>query len=233
MRPQFSIVLPLHNQADQVPRITGIVRAALADLDATYEMLLVVNGCSDGTMAQAQRAESNATDIVVLESAAGWGSAVLMGLRHARGDILCYTNSARVNGADLTLALRYGLVNDGVVVKASRKLRERPLRRIGSVLYNLECRGMFGLAVWDVNGTPKVFHRSLLPALRLTERGDLIDLELAVNAKLARIPIVEMPVYDTRRISGKATTNLRAALRMYSKPLAMRSRLLSNARTSR
>jgi len=226
VRPRFSIILPVHNQADQIDRIAGIVRSAVQRVSGGYEMIFVSNGSRDRTLELAQAAARGSGDILAIEAPRGWGSAVLAGMRAAHGEMICYTNSARVNAADLALALRYSAVNEDVVVKASRKLRERPARRLGSVIYNLECRSLFGLAVWDINGTPKVFHRKILSDLRLTERGDLIDLELLVNAKLSGVPVVEMPVYDTRRLSGKATTNLRAAVRMYSRPLAMRSRLL-------
>jgi hypothetical protein len=111
--------------------------------------------------------------------------------------------------------LRYGLVNDKVVVKASRKVRASLLRRLGSVIYNFEVRLLFGLAVWDVNGTPKVFPASLRERLGLTEDGDLIDMEFVVNCKRKWIPIVEVPVYVTERRAGRSTTNLGSAWKMY------------------
>ena len=153
------------------------------------------------------------------------GAAVIAGLRAARGELLCYTNSARTQSRDLELALRYGSVNADAVVKASRKQRNQAVRRVGSVLYNFEARSLFGLAVWDVNGTPKAFHRRLLARLQLTEQGDLIDLELCALCKIHNIPVVEIPVYDTTRINGKATTNMASAMRMYSQTFALRRRL--------
>jgi hypothetical protein len=53
-------------------------------------------------------------------------------------------------------------------VKANRKIRDHWSRRLGSLLYNLECRALFDLSVWDVNGTPKVFPRSCDRAAQLT-----------------------------------------------------------------
>ena len=48
-------------------------------------------------------------------------------------------------------------------MKANRKIRDNWRRRLGSLLYNLECRALFDLANWDINGTPKVFPRALRP----------------------------------------------------------------------
>ena len=57
--------------------------------------------------------------------------------------------------------LLYAAAYPNVVVKANRKIREHWTRRLGSLLYNLECRALFDLSNWDVNGTPKVFPRAL------------------------------------------------------------------------
>lgn len=219
-----SVVLPVYNQAEQLPTIVSRARGALQGLCETREILLVVNG-GGNTLAVAQELAREDDDVRVVTSDRGWGAAVLAGLAAARGSIICYTNSARTQQEDLRLALRYGEINDRAVVKASRKQRNNILRRLGSVIYNFECRMLFGLAVWDINGTPKVFHRNILPDLALTERGDLIDLELCARCRQKGIPVVEVPVYDTTRIAGKATTNLRSALRMYTRPLLMRRRM--------
>jgi len=220
-----SIVLPVYRQALELPEIVERAHAALARIPGGGEILLVVNGDGDDTRSAAAVLAAADPTVRLITSPKGWGAAVIAGLAAAQGELLCYTNSARTQSRDLELALRYGAVNTEAVVKASRKQRNQAIRRAGSVLYNFEARALFGLAVWDVNGTPKVFHRRLLDRLELTEQGDLIDLELCALCKIHNIPVVEIPVYDTARISGRATTNMRSALRLYAKPFAMRRRL--------
>jgi dolichyl-phosphate beta-glucosyltransferase len=224
-----SVVLPVYRQADQLADILKRARAALRGVAANPEIILVVNDRLQETLRTAEALARLDPAVRVLESQSGWGVAVRAGLEAARGELLCYTNSARTQAGDLQMALRYGHVNEAAVVKASRKQRRQFLRRLGSVIYNFECRMMFGIAVWDVNGTPKVFHRCVLNQLDLTEDGDLIDLEFCVLCKERGIPVVEMPVYDTTRVSGKATTNLRSAVRLYSKPMFMRRQLARRA----
>jgi hypothetical protein len=220
-----SIILPVHHQATELGEIVQRAHAALEGVAGGGEILLVANGGGDETLSVAAALAAADPSVRLVTSQKGWGAAVIAGLSAARGEMLCYTNSARTQARDLELALRYGAVNTEAVVKASRKQRNQAIRRVGSVLYNFEARALFGLAVWDVNGTPKVFHRRLLDRLQLTEHGDLIDLELCALCKVHNIPVVEIPVYDTTRINGKATTNVRSALRLYSKPFAMRRRL--------
>jgi hypothetical protein len=145
----------------------------------------------------------------------GWGHAVRHGLEQARGDLLCYTNSARTAAGELTLTILYAATHPGTVVKANRKIRDHWSRRLGSLLYNLECRALFDLSVWDVNGTPKVFPRSCERLLRLRREDDLIDAEFVWVCRDAEYPMLEVPVFSSRRFGGKSTTTLRSAVRMY------------------
>jgi hypothetical protein len=145
----------------------------------------------------------------------GWGLAVKLGIREARGEMLCYTNLARTSAQDLMLLLLYAVAYPSVVVKANRKIRESWRRRLGSLLYNLECRSLFDLSNWDINGTPKVFPRSFGELLDLRRDDDLIDAEFSVICRTNAFPIIEVPIFSTRRHGGRSTTNYRSALRMY------------------
>jgi hypothetical protein len=141
---------------------------------------------------------------------------VRLGLREARGDLLCYTNSARTTGQDLTLLLLYAVAWPKAVIKANRKIRESWQRRLGSLLYNLEVRALFDLSVWDINGTPKVFPRKFTKLLELTRDDDLVDAEFLVRCRQANYPVLEVPIFSTRRHGGKSTTGLRSAAKMYA-----------------
>jgi hypothetical protein len=153
--------------------------------------------------------------VVSASEAPGWGRAVKHGLRLARGDVLCYTNSARTAPQDLTLLLLYGAGHPGVVIKANRKIREHWRRRLGSLLYNMECRALFDLSYWDINGTPKVFPRAFAKLLALTRDDDLIDLEFNIVCRREGYPMIEVPIFSQRRHGGRSTTTIPSALRMY------------------
>ena len=218
----FSIILPVYNQADHIASLVEEHRSGLDRLPHPYEMLLVVNGCRDDSLRVCQNlAEEHARIRVVASDAGGWGLAVKLGLESARGDVLCYTNSARTATRDLTLCLLYSAAHPDVVVKASRKIRDSAFRRLGSLLYNLECRALFDLANWDINGTPKVFPRSFDRLLALERGDDLIDVEFHVVCRDAGYPIVEIPIFSSRRHGGKSTTGIPSALRMYVRAYRM------------
>jgi glycosyltransferase involved in cell wall biosynthesis len=218
-----SVVLPVHNQADHIAEVVREYAAALGRMPLRHELVLVPNGSTDATEAVCTEL---AKELPTVRSEpierGGWGRAVRHGLKHAKGDLLCYTNSARTAPNELTLTILYASVHPGTVVKANRKIRDHWSRRLGSLLYNLECRALFDLSVWDVNGTPKVFPRSCSRLLELKHEDDLIDAEFVWVCRDAEYPMLEVPVFSSRRFGGKSTTTLKSAFRMYYGAWALR-----------
>ena len=213
----LSIILPIHNQADHIDQIVREYETGLERLPNPHELLLVTNGCTDRSPAVCDALAAELPTVRALhEAKSGWGRAVLRGLAAAKGEMLCYTNCARTTAQDLLLLLVYATVYPSVVVKANRKIREGTFRRLGSLLYNLECRSLFDLPTWDINGTPKVFPRSYEKLVALSREDDLIDAEFNVICRRERYPVVEVPIFSNRRHGGKSTTNIGSAIRMYS-----------------
>ena len=217
-----SIVLPVHNQA---PYIGGIIRGyveALDGLGRPYELVLAVNASRDDSLAVSESLARSLPQVrVVHDSEPGWGRAVKAGLRAARGEVLCYTNSARTNATELARVLGEAFVNPGSVIKATRTVRENWRRRLGSLLYNVECRVLFGFSTRDVNATPKVFSRSHAALLTLRSDGDLLDAEFLFTCVRHGYRVLEVPISSTRRQGGTSTTNYKSAFRMYAGALGL------------
>jgi glycosyltransferase involved in cell wall biosynthesis len=215
-------VLPFRNQADHVEATVTAYAEALARTGITHELILVVNACTDPTPEVCRSLAARLAGVRVLESErGGWGLAVRLGLAAATGDTLCYTNSARTSPQDLVLMLLVAQANPGTVVKANRRVRESWRRRLGSLLYNLQCRMLFDLPYWDINGTPKVFPRRFSRLTELARDDDLIDLEFHCICRAEGYPVLEVPVLSTRRHGGSSTTGYRTAVRLYLGALAM------------
>lgn len=226
--PRVSVVLPVYNQADHIEQIVRNYTAALDALKYSVEMVLVVNASRDGSLECCKELERGLASVRVLHNEEpGWGRAVRTGLAASHGEILCYTNSARTEPHILALHIILAAANPGMVIKANRRLRHPFLRRAGSVLYNVQCRTLFDLPVWDVNGTPKVFGRDFFPLLNLKEEGDLIDLEFILRCKQLGKQILEVPIVSAVRHGGESTTNIGSGLKMYWGAFRMRA-LMNN-----
>jgi glycosyltransferase involved in cell wall biosynthesis len=213
-----SIVLPVYNQAGHIGPLLQEYAAELTRLSFAIELLPVINGPRrDRSLEICRELEATCPSVRTLcVDEGGWGRAVRYGLSQAAGDLLCYTNSARTTSQDLLLFLFFASVHPDCVIKANRKIRESLRRRMGSLIYNLECRALFDLPYWDINGTPKVFHRDRAPLLELSRNDDLIDLEFNVICRRAGYQMIEVPIVSERHSTSSTTTGLKAAYGMYA-----------------
>jgi glycosyltransferase involved in cell wall biosynthesis len=219
----LSIVLPCRNQADHIGDVLRAYAGPLAATHRAYEIVIVPNACTDSTVEVVRALAADDEHMRVVENpAGGWGRSVLTGLAASRGQVLCYTNSARTDPADVARLLDLYDRHAPCVAKVRRVERGVPLREIGSWLYNLEAGLLFGITAGDVNGTPKMLPRALYDRLDLSSPGDLLDVELVAKASALGVPVVEMPVSGFRRHGGKSTTGLGSAWRMYSGALGLR-----------
>jgi glycosyltransferase involved in cell wall biosynthesis len=226
MKPDYTIILPIYNQAEHLPRIVHEYSEILDREAFSYEVLLVVNGSHDESYHYAlQLTQALPAFRVFNLEKGGWGRAVKFGIDKAGGTFICYTNSARTHPEDLALLLKYAGINSGAVIKANRIVRDSFFRKLGSVLYNFENRFFFRFPIWDVNGTPKVLPSHVLKSMILFSEGDLIDAEIMARCAKQDIPVIEIPVKMTSRISGKSTTGLLSAFKMYFGLITLRRKL--------
>lgn len=214
--PFATLILPIHNQADHIARVVHGFLADFAKLERPVELVLVPNGCRDASVEiceQLAAAHPDKIQVVALKRG-GWGQAINAGLAVARGEVVGYTNSARTRPETATLMIAYAIAYPDTVLKATRRVRESALRRAGSVLYNFECRRLFDLATWDIDGTPKFFPRSFRHLWQIDSEAELYDLELMRACRYAGYPMIEIPIFSTERFGGKSTTSYKSAVRM-------------------
>lgn len=221
--PRLSIVLPCRDQADHIGRVLPGYFEPLDRTGMPWEMIVVPNACTDGTLEIVRGLSRDDARVTVVENPrGGWGRSVLTGLRAARGDVLCYANSARTDPAQIPALLRLYEERAPCLAKVTRVRRGAPLRELGSWLYNLESRLLFGLPTLDVNGTPKVLSRDAFARIAPSSEGDLLDLEIVAGACRLGLPVVEMPVEGFARHGGVSSTNLASAWHMYAGAVTLR-----------
>ena len=222
----ISIVLPVYRQAGQIEGIVRDYENRLSELSTPHETVLVLNGPDDGgdEISHALAAEFQSVRVTRI-AGSGWGEAVREGIQDARGDLICYTNSARTDIETLMIMLDLAVTLPGIVIKANRKTRDSAFRHMGSLLYNLECRSLFDLSNFDINGTPKLFPGDFESLRSLQSRDDLIDAEFLAACRREGHLVLEVPIVLTRRRGGASTTNFVSAFRMYLGVILLAARL--------
>lgn len=168
--PKYSIVLPCYNESANLPVLVDRFRPFAQRWD--FELILVNNGSTDDSaliMEQVQQDPSNAfVRIVTIEKNIGYGHGIHTGLEAAKGEILAYSH-ADVQTPPEDIFRAFELIERGdvdierTVIKGLRPGRDEThvLTRWLRILTRL----LTGLRVEDINGQPKVFHRSLLDAM--------------------------------------------------------------------
>jgi hypothetical protein len=217
----ISIILPVGGPGEH--GIAGVASDYAEALDAlTDSFELVVVPYAGGQVPDELALIPN---VRVCLPTVGWGASVAVGLRASSGRLLCYTNWRRTSASVLSDMVGLALRNQDVVLRANRRTRDTRIGRMGSLLYNLECRLLLQVPVWDVNGTPKIFPRSFAGLVNLKQTGDLFDAEFAAVCERAGYPVVEVPVDASLRTGVGDSVGAWAALRMYVGVIELRARM--------
>jgi hypothetical protein len=220
--PTISVVLPIGRVHPELASVIAEYVSAVARLGASFELILVPGPGGAAVSAVEELAAAHEQVHECPERAAGWGAAVRVGLASARGDILAYTNVTRTRADDLAEMLRYALQSPDVVLRANRRTRDSWRARLGSLLFNLECRSLLGIISRDVNGTPKVFPRQYDGLLALRRDDDLIDAEFVLVCERRGYPAIEVPIDATPLLGVTRAPSAIAALRLYAGVLTLR-----------
>jgi glycosyltransferase involved in cell wall biosynthesis len=149
----LSIVFPVMNQEDHIERVIKAYHKEISKLGIPFELIAVVNGSTDRSYEICQKVASKLPSVSAYElKEGGFGRGILYGLRKAKGSYLCYTNCARVYPDELSLCIKYYLVNSDVIIHAVRVKRDVWIRKLSSFIYNLTCRLLTGVNSTDIKG---------------------------------------------------------------------------------
>ncbi|MCP4872658.1 MAG: glycosyltransferase family 2 protein [Proteobacteria bacterium] len=200
----LSVVLPAHNEADNLAPMLRDGFAALDPLADPLEFVIVDDGSTDRTWAVLEQlAQSDARVRPVRhERNRGYGAALATGLAAARHDLVLLCDADRqFDLADAPAMLE--AAEDSDVVAGYRAPRRDPggRRFIGQTWSRL-VGGLYGLGVRDVNCALKLFHRRALESVEIRSRGALVSAEILAQVRGAGHRIAEVPVRHYPRTAG-------------------------------
>lgn len=211
-RHSVSVLIPIHNERELA---RSEVRQILGDLNATgldYELLLVENGSTDGTL-QILRQTAQEDSHIVLESlpAANYGLALRHGILKSTKDVIVVFNVELRNLEFIELCLNdlpsYDLIIASKMMPGARD--ERPfLRRVTSIGFNLLLRWVWGFRGTDTHGMKGFWRESIAPiAHRVVTDGFIFETELVIRAARMGLKIKEIPV-QVKELRLRSTMNL-------------------------
>jgi glycosyltransferase involved in cell wall biosynthesis len=199
--PSVSIVLPALNEAANLPHV-------LADLDDSYELILVDGASTDATVDVARAMAPGLT--VVSQATRGKGDALVAGFAAATGDIIVTLDAD--GSADPAEIPRFvaALVAGADFAKGSRALPGggsddlSRVRRAGNRALTGLTNAVHGSRFTDLCYGYNAFWRSCLPALRVDAHGFEVETLMHIRAIRAGLRVTEVPSFERRRLHGES-----------------------------
>jgi glycosyltransferase involved in cell wall biosynthesis len=201
--PRYSIVVPLHNEQENVTDLYDRLKAIMEANGESFELVLVDDGSTDRSfplLREIAAVDSRVT-VVKLRRNFGQTSALAAGFDHARGDyIIAMDGDLQHDPADIPLFLEK--ISEGYdIVSGWRKHRIDNLwmRRIPSHCANWLMAKLSGVAIHDFGTTFKAYRREILEQVPLY--GELHRFIPAL-ASWHGASICEVPIRNVNRERG-------------------------------
>jgi len=167
--PRVSVLVPAHNEADNVAELAARVGRAFESLGLTGdagELVLVDDGSTDGTAAAADNLCAGYPFLRVLRHRRNQGltAALHTGFAAVRGDFILFLPADLESDPETDIPLLLGKLEEGYDVAAGWRQGRREGKVFASGIYNVVSRWLFGLTAHDMNWI-KGFRREVIAAL--------------------------------------------------------------------
>jgi dolichol-phosphate mannosyltransferase len=212
--PDFSVVVPLFNEADNVALLQDEVSVALGGRN--YELILVDDGSTDGTASRIRR-DANVR-VLQFRRNSGQSAAMLAGMRAARGESVVLLDGDLQNDPKDIPRLLFEIERGADLVCGCRlRRKDTLLKKLSSWIANFVRSRFVGDGVRDTGCTLKAMRRVCVPAL-VPFKG--VHRFIPAFVKSAGFAIVEVPVNHRPRQFGVSKYGLgnravRATLDMF------------------
>jgi glycosyltransferase involved in cell wall biosynthesis len=194
--------MPAYNEAEILATSVKDVVVGLRTRGEAFEVLIVENGSTDGTLALAEQIASEFPEVrVEHRDEANYGRALRHGLLEASGDAVVNFDTDYFDLDFLEAAVDRVLTAGGPAIVVGSKRAEgandtrSPLRKAATWIFSTILRVGFGLGVSDTHGMKAMRREAVVPLARSCRSGtDLFDTELILRAERAGLTVVELPV---------------------------------------
>jgi len=215
--PDFSVVIPLYNEVDNVAILQKEIQAALAGHN--YELILVDDGSSDATVARIDRRPE--VRIIEFQKNAGQSAAMLAGMNAAAAPVVVLLDGDLQNDPkDIPLLLSQIEKGADLVCGYRAHRRDTVVKKITSRVANYVRSRFVGDGVRDTGCTLKAMRRECVSTL-VPFKG--VHRFIPALIKSAGYQIVEVPVNHRSRQFGVSKYGLgNRALRATTDMLGVR-----------
>jgi glycosyltransferase involved in cell wall biosynthesis len=212
---KVSVVVPIYNEVESIPRLVEAIAAALQTSRIAYEIICVDDGSKDGSPELLKQLAQDRTDLraVLLRRNYGQTAAMAAGFHHAMGQVIVTLDGDLQNDpADIPNLL--AKLDEGYdMVSGWRKRRQDDMftRLIPSKIANWLIGKVTGVNIHDYGCSLKAYRTELVMDMNLY--GELHRF-LPALAYIEGAKITEMPVIHHARQFGKSKYGLGRTFRV-------------------
>jgi glycosyltransferase involved in cell wall biosynthesis len=214
--PKYSIVVPFHNEEENVPRLYDKLTTVMETVGDSFELVFVDDGSSDGTFRILQDilAVDSRVTIVKLRRNFGQTSALAAGFDNAQGEyIIAMDGDLQHDPDDIPLFIEK--IDEGYdVVSGWRKQRidNFVMRRIPSRIANWLMAKLSGVDIHDFGTTYKAYRADIIKQIPLY--GELHRFIPALASWLGA-SIIEIPIKNINRERGVSHYGISRTFRVF------------------
>ncbi|GBD25054.1 Undecaprenyl-phosphate 4-deoxy-4-formamido-L-arabinose transferase [bacterium HR30] len=226
--PDLSVIVPVYNEADNLPFLHERLTRTLVSCGRSYEICYVDDGSTDGSLRWLLRCASHDHHVRVVELKANVGqhAAVMAGFAVARGEVVV-TLDADLQNPPEEIPRLLGTLDRGFDVVAGRRgTRNDPWSRVvASVGANQLVRLMTGTSLTDHGCMLRAYRRGVVDAVlgRNDLRAFVPVLANAVARRTTEVPVAHAPRWrGESKYSALGLVRLLCALFVSTLPLAVR-----------
>ncbi len=215
MTPDLSVVIPIRNEAPNIPALYRELTEALERFGRSYEILLIDDGSTDESfelMAALQAADVRLR-VIRFRRNFGQTAAFAAGFAHARGRLIVTSDGDLQNDPRDIPAMVAALERGPDIVCGWRRHRKDPFwsRRVPSMAANWLISRATGVRLHDYGCSLKVFRSEVVKPLKLY--GEMHRFLPAMASELG-VDIAEVEVNHRARVHGRSKYGLSRTLRV-------------------
>src|ERR1700741_4934361 len=221
--PKYSIVVPLHNEQENVTDLYDRLKAVMEGNGETFEIVLVDDGSDDNTFSMLREigAVDSRVTVVKLRRNFGQTAGLAAGFDHARGEyIIAMDGDLQHDPSDIPVFIEK--IGEGYdIVSGWRKERIDNfwMRRIPSRIANWMMAKLSGVDIHDFGTTFKAYRREILEQVPLY--GELHRFIPAL-ASWHGASICEVPIRNVNRERGVSHYGITRTFRVFFDLLTIR-----------
>jgi undecaprenyl-phosphate 4-deoxy-4-formamido-L-arabinose transferase len=208
LKESVSIVIPVYNEAANLPRLWARLCPILTDPAREWEIVFIDDGSTDDSLEILRTYQREEPRVRVVELARNFGqhSAVLAGFRNSTGQVVVTLDADLQNPPEEIPRLLEAIDQGNDVVGGWREARQdHILRRLASLLHNRLTSAIVGVPMHDYGCMLRAYRRHI------------VDTVVACDEKAAFVPalansfakrVAEIPVGHAQRQDGESKYNL-------------------------